>query len=306
MGDGIMKNKALVLTVALILPAAGLVAQVMTTSFQEAGSFAAPGSLPSFGQVWQDHLIAGRPFSATVVTHTVQTFANGTKADHTETGLFYRDAQGRTRRETHGTAFSGENYLVAWIMDPVAGVRITFNAPQAPNPGARGGGQPRYSMETLSPAVLANETAAPPASPYQAALERMGRRGKKGASGRGGSAVPVPTLADLGTQTVNGVTAQGVRVTSIIPAGAIGNDREIPVVSEGWVSTELQVLVKSTYSDPRFGTTTYELTNISQRAPDSALFQVPAGYEMRQSKGARGGGQGGTDTSVRTYTPMKK
>jgi hypothetical protein len=34
--------------------------------------------------------------------------------------------------------------------------------------------------------------------------------------------------------------------------------------------------VKTTNSDPRFGETTYQLTNIMQVAPDPILFQVPA------------------------------
>lgn len=40
------------------------------------------------------------------------------------------------------------------------------------------------------------------------------------------------------------------------------------------------MLVKSVSTDPRFGTTTYELTNISRQPPDPSLFQVPADYSI--------------------------
>jgi hypothetical protein len=39
----------------------------------------------------------------------------------------------------------------------------------------------------------------------------------------------------------------------IIPKGQIGNDRDIKVMTERWSSSDLQMLVKSISSDPRFG-----------------------------------------------------
>jgi len=83
---------------------------------------------------------------------------------------------------------------------------------------------------------------------------------------------------DLGTQAVNGVSVTGTRTTETIPAGAIGNQQPIAIVREHWVSTDLKVpvLIKST--DPRFGSTVMQLTNIVQVEPDIALFQVPPGY----------------------------
>ncbi|MDE3199057.1 MAG: hypothetical protein KGN84_22095, partial [Acidobacteriota bacterium] len=80
---------------------------------------------------------------------------------------------------------------------------------------------------------------------------------------------------DLGYQSVNGVTAKGTRNTTTIEAGKIGNDRPITIVSERWYSTDLEMMVKSTNSDPRFGDTSFELTNIQQTPPDPSLFQIP-------------------------------
>jgi hypothetical protein len=37
-------------------------------------------------------------------------------------------------------------------------------------------------------------------------------------------------------------------------------------------------VVSSTRTDPRFGTTTYQLTNVNRSEPSETLFTVPAGY----------------------------
>jgi hypothetical protein len=87
---------------------------------------------------------------------------------------------------------------------------------------------------------------------------------------------------DLGTQTFNGIPAQGTRYTRIIPVGQIGNDKPITVVNETWYSADLQVVVKSMRTDPRFGSTNYTLTNIQRQEPAATLFAVPSDYTVRQ------------------------
>jgi hypothetical protein len=87
---------------------------------------------------------------------------------------------------------------------------------------------------------------------------------------------------NLGTQTLEGVEATGTRTTVTIPAGAIGNDKAISIVSERWLSPELQVVLMSTHRDPRFGETTYRLTGIARGEPDKSLFEVPSDYTIRE------------------------
>jgi hypothetical protein len=77
---------------------------------------------------------------------------------------------------------------------------------------------------------------------------------------------------------IEGVQAEGTRTTLTIPAGAIGNDLPIQVVSERWYSPELQTVVMTKHSDPRMGDTTYRLTNINRNEPAPSLFQAPADY----------------------------
>ncbi len=85
---------------------------------------------------------------------------------------------------------------------------------------------------------------------------------------------------DLGTQTIEGVSAQGKRETVTIPAGQIGNERPIEIVSETWFSPELHTMVLRKHSDPRQGESTYRLTDIKRNEPDASLFQPPAGTKV--------------------------
>ena len=77
---------------------------------------------------------------------------------------------------------------------------------------------------------------------------------------------------DLGTRDFGGVEAKGVRLVTTFAPGAVGNEREIEVVSETWFSQELGVLVYSKRTDPRVGETTYQMTNINRAEPDASLF----------------------------------
>ncbi len=94
---------------------------------------------------------------------------------------------------------------------------------------------------------------------------------------------PADLVEDLGTATVNGVSVSGTRVTTTVPKGAIGNDREFHSTSERWFSPDLNLLIKSASVDPRFGTTSYEMTNISRVLPDPSLFRIPADYKPQPS-----------------------
>jgi TonB family protein len=97
----------------------------------------------------------------------------------------------------------------------------------------------------------------------------------------------------LGKQSIEGVEAEGTRRTVEIPAGEIGNERPIEIVFERWYSPELQVVVMTKHSDPRFGETTYRLTNINRSEPAHELFEVPADYKVQGPPGPSGMGTKG-------------
>jgi hypothetical protein len=97
---------------------------------------------------------------------------------------------------------------------------------------------------------------------------------------RQGSGYEVNT-EQLGTKNVEGVEAEGTRTVTTIPAGAIGNERPIEVVYEKWYSKDLQLIVYSKHSDPRYGDQVYKLTNISRNEPDPSVFAVPSDYKVQ-------------------------
>jgi hypothetical protein len=218
--------------------------------------------------------VTGSPVSAREETKTVQTLGDGTLLESSDVTQFYRDSQGRTRTDR---TVEGETTIQ--IIDPVASARITLN------PAAKSA--TRVTMVTMA--------------------ARGGRGGAVGGAAPAGAytIVQEPNLVgyalksasqqfkqeDLGLQMQNGVMAEGTRVTRTIPAGTIGNNRDLHVVNEQWYSKDLQMMVKTVNSDPRFGVTTYEMTNISHDAPDVGLFMIPAGYSITEQAG-RGRGAG--------------
>ena len=96
-----------------------------------------------------------------------------------------------------------------------------------------------------------------------------------------------PVVETLGTQFMEGIAVEGTRTTLTIPAGQIGNELPINIVSERWFSPDLKVLVMSRQSDPRFGETTYRLTNLSRAEPSPSLFQIPADFKVIEPGGTR-------------------
>jgi hypothetical protein len=90
---------------------------------------------------------------------------------------------------------------------------------------------------------------------------------------------------ELGTRSIEGIDADGTRRVTTIPADAIGNERPIEIVYERWYSKELQMVVMSKHSDPRFGEQTYTLKNVVRAEPDPSLFNVPQGFKVISESG---------------------
>jgi hypothetical protein len=232
---------------------------------------------PTGGRGGRGALVTGSPVSAREVNKTVQTLSDGTELENTHATLFYRDSQGRTRTEP---ADQGGQVV---IVDPVEGVRIMLDP--------SGKTARRIKMPTLVPTATfsSNGASANAATVESLQAQLTALAGIQAARVASTTTVPV-NAEDLGAQMQNGVMAQGTRTTLTIPKGQIGNNRDIHVVNERWYSKELQMLVKSVNSDPRFGVTTYDLTNIV-RSVDPSMFQIPASYTITDGPGR--GGRGG-------------
>lgn len=217
--------------------------------------------------------VTGEPFSATFSTQTTQTLADGNQIRRSTSGTFDRDSQGRTRRDLTLPAIGPwaisdkPTPHVVIINDAVAGKQYILQPEQ----------KTARQVHVLRGRRMHGGDAGfgpggpPPGEPGPRELEPdENERGKD------------VVTTSLGTQTINGVLAEGTRYTRTIPAGAIGNVNPIVITTERWYSPDLQVVVLSKRNDPRTGETITQLTNIQRAEPEESLFQVPSDYTMKQ------------------------
>jgi hypothetical protein len=245
--------------------------------FLQAGDFGDGGAgfiaekieLLGFEGVHGGKVVTGAPFSATATAETTQTLQDGTTIHRTSSTVLYRDSQGRSRKEVTLSGFgpleaSGKPRTMITISDPVAGTHYMLNPD-----------------EKVAHKMIAHLNGdGPPPDKAQAFKQKMQQKLQSDeASG-------ALKKESLGTQTISGISAEGTRTTRTIPVGQIGNDKPIQVVFERWYSSDLQIVVKSTRTDPRFGTTTYTVTNLQRKDPAADLFTVPADYTVDQGPGA--------------------
>lgn len=221
---------------------------------------------PEFGMAGK--VVTGAPYTAQAVTQFTQTLADGNHIQKSTTASIARDSSGRTRSERSVGAIgsltgSGSASKAVFISDPVAGVGYMLDA------GSKTARQMpainRHRAVVDSGAQIKTESA-----------QTMVRRR---------SPANVKT-EDLATQVMDGLSVQGKRITRIVPAAQAGSERDIEVVTEIWTSPDLQMVVMSKTTDPRFGDSLYKLTNISRAEPDPALFMVPSDYRVQQGRSA--------------------
>jgi len=226
--------------------------------------------------------VTGAPFSATITTDITHTLADGNSIHRTITANVARDSQGRTRREMTlpAMALLGPSAQPAkhaiFINDPVAGTSYML--------------RPEKKVANAMPARGGNGKG----------RQGPGAQGQmRGELGFGQRFKNEETTADLGTQVINGISAQGTLITRTIRAGEIGNEKPIVMTTERWYSPDLQIYVSIKRSDPLIGDTTVQYTNIQRQEPDAALFQVPSDYRISQGpargamRGRAAGGPGG-------------
>jgi hypothetical protein len=243
--------------------------------------------------------VTGAPYSAQIVTETVQPFADGNSITHTSTSSVYRDSQGRTRREQNinivgPSQVSGAPIQFITIDDPVAGVHYTLNPNKMTGTEiATSGTVSSTPADTFVKKVIPSDGSNVTITYFSSGdgVAVGGGRGGGGgtlsiASGEV-SAVNV-TTESLGADTMQGLSVLGTRITRTIPAGQIGNAQPILIITDRWYSQDLQIEVKMVHSDPRTGTTTTTLTNLSRNEPNPSLFTVPPGYTINNSGNAGG------------------
>jgi hypothetical protein len=227
------------------------------------------------------------------------------------TASVYRDSEGRTRRDQtiadaapYATAVA-EPSQVSFINDPVSGVNYVFDtrskaASKMTFSTTKSTDGKTVTVKTIvdgkvatvdhkGPTELTPEQSAEAAAKSEievhvSAGEPMPRIGVASTDGATFNVkTREPKIEKLGKQMIEGVEAEGQRATITIPAGEIGNEQPINIVSESWYSPELQVTVMTRHSDPRMGETVYRLTNINRAEPPASLFQLPSDYTVKET-----------------------
>lgn len=233
-------------------------------------------------------VMKNHPYQAQAVTEMKQTLADGSHITQTTTATVARDSDGRTVRIQKLSAIGpwkptsdssqADGHTLTTIFDPVVKTHTDYASDSnvahvlvMPTPsvsGTVGATTGEFAMFTAAPG---GGGAGPVTFSVQHHVE-----------------VPQPTDASsaktesLGEKTIEGLPVTGTRNTKTIPAGTIGNDKDLVITRETWYSPDLKLVIQSLQTDPRFGETTYSLTNIQRNEPDPALFQVPAGYKIEK------------------------
>jgi hypothetical protein len=207
--------------------------------------------------------IPDSPFTATIATEWKRPLADGSNITLVNRRAIARDRAGRIfqeRRLLVPPNDSQESIVTQIeISDPVAHT-LYICVP----------GEHVCQVENFSaPAFVPPTSAGPPPGPGRTSPEET---------------------QDLGKQAISGLDTIGIRATSTIESGSIGNDNPLHITREYWYSPQLGVNLISKLQDPRFGTQTFEVVDIYQRDPDLVQFRVPPGsqiIDLRKSPSGR-------------------
>ena len=246
--------------------------------------------------VVESRITTGRPYSAEATTEFVQVLGDGNKIVRRSTVRIYRDGEGRTRREElapDGTVKSISIYdpvaHVSYVLDP--STRTARRSPIRFVYPAKAMADKVGAEREAAARVAGKIEVAPEPLPAQAASEDIRKRQTElvvRAAGVGASQPAMKVQRDareesLGQTVIDGVPADGKRVTTVLPAGAIGNQQAITVSSEQWFSPDLEILLMTRHADPRSGETSYTLSNITRGEPAAGLFDVSSDYTIQES-----------------------
>jgi hypothetical protein len=200
--------------------------------------------------------VLNAPFSAQATHETVKTLPDGSQVRNGGHHLIARDSQGRTRVEVRFGDPKQEQRMV-FVSDPVSHSLLTWTE--------GGAGKPIVLRTKLSsaPAVTPRPVVARPVND--------------------GRPQPVVTEQHLGPATVEGVTVDDVKITTVVPIGRSGNTAPITKTEEIWTSPDLKLIVEQQWTDPRTGVRTQQLENLSRTEPDAVLFRAPAGYPVKDT-----------------------
>jgi len=244
----------------LWLSSLACMAQVQQTQPQNSHPAAQDGGVREVLESIVIPSIAHAPFTATLATETVKYTADGATMTFVNERHIARDAQGRIYQER-------------WLLVPKSGnVKSTMNWIQLTDPKQR-------TLYNCSPARHICELLV-----YDPATDLSAASLRKGSSG------PLPhgngnvAWEDLGSRSIAGIETLGMRETTTINAGTMGNDQPLTSMSEYWHSEQLGINLLSIRTSPFFGKQTFTITEITAADPDPQLFELPAGFTVNDER----------------------
>jgi hypothetical protein len=239
-------------------------------------------------------VVKNQPYQAIAITQIKQTLADGSHINQTTTATVARDSNGRTLRiqqlSTIGPWRSGSDSsrgnppTLTSIFDPIAKTHTDYTsdnkvahiakmlAPPSSASARSGDGEGGFAVLSGPRGSLKRDGIGPMSFAVEGHLNSSQVVPDQ--------AAPEVKTESLGAKTIDGIAVTGTKTTTTIPEGTIGNDKDLLITRETWYSADLKLVIQSIQTDPRFGETTYSLTNIQRSEPDPNMFQVPAGYTL--------------------------
>jgi hypothetical protein len=201
--------------------------------------------------------VIGQPYSAVQVSSTKQQLAGGTNITHKGHHFVARDASGRIRVEMRITKAADDQpeEMLVYVIDPEAHTFTTWVTGPAASKEAAVAKIPAERSNTAKPA--------------------------SSRAGEDNRPQPIITTEYLGTDILHGLPVSAFKTTTIVPAGRSGNDAPITKTHEVWTSSDMKLVMKERWEDPRTGERTISLEKFSRADPDPSLFLPPADYNVK-------------------------
>lgn len=208
----------------------------------------------TFGQEIPVPVVSGHPFSA-VEVDIERPSPNVHNVPPKQTIRVYRDSAGRTRIDAPVPPNQISTHF-AVINDPLSGFLYSLDSQ---NDVARRFGSAAVAMRMV-PATV---------QPLRAGIQIYAPAS---------AANITPHSDSLGTELVEGLTAEGTRVTSNF--SKTPRDEAQENIKESWFSPELQMTLRVQVFNSIMGNRTISIESIDRTEPDPSLFQVPPGYTI--------------------------
>lgn len=185
-------------------------------------------------------------YSYDEVTDRIETLRDGNQLKSSKTAGYARDGSGRMRIAT--ATLRGAERIV--YVDPAAGTAYMVRPERKDVLRMRGGDLAEQPRTAADPEPLPDY--------YKAAVHTQ-----------------------LGVKEVAGIQARGMSSVTTIPAGTVGNDKDLVDTSESWYARDLGEFVYRHRVSARYGELTMHVENLKVGDVPAVVFAVPDGYQVR-------------------------